>query len=134
MWCLQSRVQLIITDPTAREVPKTVKFVEDASMIIRKLIWAFVIASGVAAVLVCGAWTWVESRSLDVAYLEYMHKFNSGADLRQLTVAASLVEMHRINGAADGVGFMLGAILAALGFLGWYQSVPVARDPDTNRS
>jgi DNA repair protein RadC len=90
-------------------------------MLVRKLIWAFVVVSGVAAVLVCGDWTYIEWQTMDKAYLAYIRDFHAGADLRHLAVGASIVEMHRINGAADGVSFMLGAILAAIGLMGWFQ-------------
>lgn len=90
-------------------------------MIVRRLVFGFIVLAGLSATLVCGYFVLADWGALDKAYGEYQRQIQQGADMRSLFISESVQNVHRINCFADGVGFLLGAILSAIGFLGWYQ-------------
>ncbi len=73
---------------------------------------------GVLVSLVSGHFVLQDWAQLDIAYRQFERLSASGADLRALFVADAAQNVHRINCFADGVGTLLGAILAAIGIHG----------------
>lgn len=87
----------------------------------------FVVLPGVAAVGVCGYFLFQDWAALSAAFTRFERAAAGGAVLRELFVAQSLQETYRINCFADGVGVLLGAILAAIGLHGLC-TMPPARE------
>jgi hypothetical protein len=77
-----------------------------------------VVVPGVAAVLVCGYFLFQDWAALSAAFTRFEQTAARGTDLRDVFVAQSFQETYRINCFADGVGVLLGAILAAIGLHG----------------
>ena len=77
-----------------------------------------VVLPGLAAVLVSGYFLFRDWAALATAFTRFEHLAASGADLRALTIAQTLEQSYRTNCFADGVGVLLGAILAAIGLHG----------------
>jgi len=98
----------------------------------RTALWLFVVAPGVAAIFVCGYYLFSDWAALNVAYARFERVASEGGDLRALFLAQSLDQVFRINCFADGVGVMLGAILAALGVHGL--CVMTATEPESQSS
>jgi hypothetical protein len=84
----------------------------------RLALWMLVVTPGVAAIFVCGYYLFLDWAALNVAFARFERLSAEGADLRALTVAQTMDQVFRINCFADGVGVMLGAILAAIGVHG----------------
>jgi hypothetical protein len=84
----------------------------------RLALWLLVVAPGVAAIFVCGFYLFTDWAALNVAFARFERVVSEGGELRALFVAQSLDQAYRINCFADGVGVMLGAVLAAIGIHG----------------
>ncbi|MCA1596400.1 MAG: hypothetical protein LC772_08260 [Chloroflexi bacterium] len=75
----------------------------------------------IAGVLVCGCAAWFMLQDWAVLRAEYAHfesLVRSGADLRAISVANDEQNVFRLNCFAEGVGALLGALLAAVGVHG----------------
>jgi hypothetical protein len=71
--------------------------------------------AGALAVLVSGYFLRQDWAALSRAYAHFERLAASGADLRSLFVAEARQNVFRLNRFAEGVGVLLGAILAAIG-------------------
>lgn len=78
----------------------------------------FIVLPGVAAVLVCGYFLSLDWPALQAAYSRFEIEAGSGGDLRSLHAASASDLIYRINCLGDGLGVMLGAVLAAIGIHG----------------
>lgn len=81
-------------------------------------LWLLIILPGVAAVLVCGYFLSLDWPALQAAYSRFEIEAQSSGDLRSLHAATASDLIYRINCLGDGVGLMLGAVLAAIGLHG----------------
>jgi hypothetical protein len=79
----------------------------------------FVVLPGFTAVGVCGYYTLRDWVALDAAFSKYQ-KLAAMPNIseRELAIAAHAETRHRINCFADGVGVMLGGVIAAIGLHG----------------
>jgi hypothetical protein len=77
-----------------------------------------VVLVGLLVVAVCGYYLAQDWAALKSAQANFERLSASGADLRSLFVADARQSIHRINCFAEGVGLLLGAILAAIGLHG----------------
>ncbi|MCC2668160.1 MAG: hypothetical protein K0Q72_631 [Armatimonadetes bacterium] len=83
--------------------------------------WALfllIVLPGLAAIFVSGYYLFSDWAALNAAFARFERLAAGGADLRALTIAQTNDQVYRINCFADGVGVMLGAILAAIGIHG----------------
>jgi len=99
----------------------------------RPVLFLFVVMPGVAAVGVCGYYLLQDWSALISAFARFERLEREGAPLRSLFVAQTYDQVYRINAFADGVGVMLGAILAAIGMHGLCMCEPAGRsapEPD----
>jgi hypothetical protein len=74
-----------------------------------------VVLPGIAAVAVSGYYLFQDWAALNAAFARFQRLVMSSADLRSLFIAEAEQNAYRINCFADGVGVLLGAILAAIG-------------------
>jgi hypothetical protein len=81
-------------------------------------LWLLVILPGVATVVVSGYFLLQDWAALNAAFVRFQQEVRSGAELRALFGAEAEQHVHRINCFAEGVGVLLGAILAAIGIHG----------------
>ena len=86
--------------------------------IVRTLLLLVAVGAGLAAVVVCTYYLFPDWRALLIAYARFEHLATQGADLPTLVAASSVQESFRINCFAEGVGLLLGAILATIGVHG----------------
>lgn len=84
----------------------------------RRVALTVVTLAGFLTCLVCGHYVLADWARLNAAYAHFSQLSSAGADLRTLFVADAVQAVHRINCFADGVGFLLGALLAAVGVHG----------------
>ena len=84
----------------------------------RVLLLVVVVVAGVLAVVVSGDWLFKDWSSLNTAYARFEELAVSAADLRSLFIAEAHQTAFRINCFAEGVGVLLGGILAAIGLHG----------------
>ena len=84
----------------------------------RVLLLFIVTISGLSAVLVSGYYLLQDWHALNVAYARFEELTMSAADLRSVFIAEAQQNAFRINCFAEGVGVLLGAILAAIGLHG----------------
>ncbi|HUT76019.1 MAG TPA: hypothetical protein VM221_14425 [Armatimonadota bacterium] len=83
--------------------------------------WAlvmFLILPGLAVMLVCGCYLLPEWSALNATHVRLEGLIAQNADLRRLFIVDAQEDLHRINAFAEGVGFLLGALLAGLGVHG----------------
>ena len=85
------------------------------------------IAPGILVLVVCGYFAIVDWGQLQVDYGHYRDAVARGGDMRNLFIAHSGQNIHRINLFADGVWALLGAILAGIGLHGLC-TIPTRRD------
>jgi hypothetical protein len=78
----------------------------------------FVLLPGVAAVLVCGYFLSLDWNALQSAYSRFEIESRSGGDLRALHAASASDLIYRVNCLGDGLGVMLGAVIASIGIHG----------------
>ena len=76
------------------------------------------IVPGLAAMAVCGYYLLGDWSALNATHARFEALVAQNADLRRLFIVDAQEDMHRINAFAEGVGFMLGALLAGLGVHG----------------
>lgn len=84
---------------------------------LRAAFWFLIVAAS-ADIIVCTYWLYWDWKMMDAAYWEYKRLIGAGAGQRELFIAHSFQNIHRINVFAEGVGFMVGAVLWGVGFLG----------------
>ena len=85
---------------------------------IRRLALACVTLLGVLAVVVCAYYLVGDWRILDSAYPEFQRVAAGRPGLQDLFLAYARQDVHRMNCFADGVGLLLGALIAAVGVHG----------------
>jgi len=85
----------------------------------RKRVLTFLlIVPGLAVMGVCGYYLLCEWSALNATHGRFESLLAQNADLRRLFIVAAQEDLHRINAFAEGVGFLLGALLAGLGVHG----------------
>jgi hypothetical protein len=84
----------------------------------RVWILSLVVLLGVTATLVSGYYVFQDWAALNMYYAKWEKLVMSNADMRSLFIAEANQNAFRINCFADGVGVLLGAILAAIGVHG----------------
>ena len=77
-----------------------------------------IVVLGVVAAGVSGYYVFQDWAALNWHYARLEKLVMSNADLRSLFIAQSQQDAFRINCLADGLGVLLGAILAAIGIHG----------------
>src|SRR5687768_4933132 len=87
-------------------------------VIVRVVALGTVTTAGVTATLVSGYYVFQDWAALNMYYARFEKLTMSGADMRSLFIAESHQNAFRINCFADGVGVLLGAIVAAIGIHG----------------
>lgn len=78
------------------------------------VLWV-ITALGILSALVSSYFLFRDWAALNQAYARFEGLVMSAADLRSLFIADARQNVFRINGFADGIGVLLGAILAAIG-------------------
>ena len=81
-------------------------------------LWLLVVLPGVAAVLVCGYFLSLDWHALQSAYARFEAQVRSGGDVYAIQVTSATDLIYRINCLGDGLGVMLGAVLASIGIHG----------------
>lgn len=84
----------------------------------RALALWLVLLLGAAAALISGYYLFLDWAALREAYARFEQLARQGASLNALFVAETRQDAHRINCFAEGVGVLLGGILAAIGLHG----------------
>jgi hypothetical protein len=84
----------------------------------RNWVLSLVVLLGVTASLVSGYYVFQDWAALNMYYAKWEKLVMSNADMRSLFIAEANQNAFRINCFADGVGVLLGAILAAVGIHG----------------
>ena len=84
----------------------------------RAFLLVLVVLGGLAAIAVCAFYLIQDWHALNVNYDRFEELAMSAADLRSLFIADAHQSAFRLNAFADGVGVLLGAILAAIGLHG----------------
>jgi hypothetical protein len=84
----------------------------------------FLILPGVLATSVSGHFLFQDWHALSIAFTRFETAATQGAELRTLFVAAEMDRVYRTNCLADGLGVMLGMLLAGLGIHGLCASRP----------
>ncbi|RYX82482.1 hypothetical protein EON83_19365 [bacterium] len=80
------------------------------------LLGALFFAGGLTACLASAYYVFQDWHALNVFYARFERLAMSDAPMRSLFIAATEQAAFRLNCFADGVGVLLGAILAALGW------------------
>ena len=80
-------------------------------------LWAVVVFGATASLYFAG-WSWIDFGRLQGDYAEFHHLVATGAPLRDLFVAESEQNIHRINVLAEGVWALLSLVISAIGLLG----------------
>ena len=84
----------------------------------RQVLLGIVVLSGLSATLVSGHFARQDWHALNFYYARYEQAIEGKADVRAITIADAQQNAFRINCFADGVGVLLGGILAAIGVHG----------------
>ena len=84
----------------------------------RTLALGIMLLLGVAAALTSGYYLFLDWAALREAYAHFEQLALQGAGLNALFVAEARQNVHRVNCFAEGVGVLLGGILAAIGMHG----------------
>lgn len=85
---------------------------------VRTILHGCIIFAGCSAVAVSGYYLFQDWAALNFYYARFEHLVNSASTMRSLSIAGTQQNAFRINCFADGVGVLLGAILAAIGIHG----------------
>lgn len=85
---------------------------------LRAILLTAIVVLGVLVVVVCAYHLAQDWAALQTAQASFERLSAGGADLRALFVADARQTIHRTNCFAEGVGLLLGAILAAIGVHG----------------
>jgi hypothetical protein len=80
-------------------------------------LWSLTVLPGLAAMVVCGYYLLRDWAAL-VAAFDRFERAARGGDLREVLVAQGYDQVYRLNCFADGVGFLVGALLFAIGVHG----------------
>lgn len=80
------------------------------------ILGALFFASGLAACLASAYYMFQDWHALNLFYARFERLAMSDAPMRSLFIASTEQAAFRLNCFADGVGVLLGAILAALGW------------------
>jgi hypothetical protein len=99
---------------------------------VRTAFLVVIVAAGIAAVGVSGYWMFRDWASLSAAYARFETLAMSASDMRSLFIAEAHQNAFRINCFAEGVGVLLGGILAAIGIHGLCL-LPSRRPAETGR-
>ncbi len=83
-----------------------------------------IVVAGLLAVGVCANYLRLDMAALNANWARFEKLAMSAADLRSLFLADARQNAFRINAFADGIGVLLGAILAAIGVHGLCQQRP----------
>jgi len=75
-------------------------------------------AVGLLTAFVCVGYVLADWASLIAAYAQFQRLSSSGVDLRALFVADAVQNVHRLNCFAEGLGVLIGLLIAALGLHG----------------
>lgn len=86
------------------------------------LLLLLTVLPGMLGIAVFGYYALVDWAALQTAYTHYRQVISSTVELREVFIAQSQQNIHRINLFADGVWTLLSAILAAIGLHGICQS------------
>jgi hypothetical protein len=81
-------------------------------------LWIFAVLPGALAAGVCGYYLLQDWSALNRAFARWESLAAGAADTRALMIVDTYQQAFRINCFADGVGVLLGAILAAIGIHG----------------
>jgi hypothetical protein len=73
---------------------------------------------GLFTVVFCGYYTLLDWAALNAHYVRFEKLVMSSADMRSLFIAEAQQNAFRINCFADGVGVLLGGLIAAIGIHG----------------
>jgi hypothetical protein len=84
----------------------------------RAFVLFLVVLAGLAAIAVSAYYLFQDWHALNVSYARFEELTMSAADQRSLFIADAHQSAFRLNSFADGVGVLLGAILAAIGLHG----------------
>jgi hypothetical protein len=95
---------------------------------VRGVLLGVVTASGFVACLVSGYYVLQDWAALNIYYARFEELTMSNASMRSLFIAEAHQNVFRINCFADGVGVLLGAILAAIGLHGLLAAKSVDSD------
>lgn len=76
------------------------------------------IAPGLGAIAICVFYLFPEWSALDKSYQNYQKLATSGAAMRELSIAQSAENRHRINCFAEGIRVLLGGIMVSIGVHG----------------
>lgn len=78
-----------------------------------------VVLPGLSACLICGYYLLPEWAALEASYKNYRQVSNSpNATEKDVFVAKTAQEIHRINCFAEGIGLLLGGIIFSIGIHG----------------
>ena len=80
------------------------------------ILGAVFFVGGLAACLASAYYVFADWHALNVFYARFEALVQSNAPLRSLFIASTEQAAFRLNCFADGIGVLLGAILAALGW------------------
>ena len=94
--------------------------------VVRVLVLLIVTCAGLAAVAISAYYVLQDWPALSHYYARFEEAAMSGADQRSLFIAEAQQNVFRINCFADGVGVLLGGIIAAIGIHGLCLLGPVA--------
>jgi hypothetical protein len=87
----------------------------DLTAMRRIALWIFAVLPGAATVIITAYFLAQDWRALTDAFAQFQRLARSSGDLETLFIAEAEQNAHRINCFAEGVGVLLGAILAAIG-------------------
>ena len=73
---------------------------------------------GLATMAVCAYYLRADWAALNAAHARFESLVAHNAELRRLFIVDAQEDLHRINAFAEGVGFLLGALLSGLGVHG----------------
>lgn len=76
------------------------------------------ILPGLGAAGISGYYVLKDWAALDQAHRNYTKLAETGAGLRELSIAEAAETRHRINCFADGVGVLLGGVIVSIGIHG----------------
>ena len=83
----------------------------------RRIVLTLIVVAGLAVIAVSAYHLFRDWTALDAAYRRF-ERLSTVDDLRQLFIAEAHQNAFRINCFADGVGVLMGAVLAAIGLHG----------------
>lgn len=85
----------------------------------RSLLVGLVILPGIASTAISTYYLFPEWDALTDSHARYQKLAQSGAPLRELSIAQAAETRHRINCFAEGVGALLGLVIVSIGVHGF---------------